>query len=166
MADLKIKYADWADLAITLASLATSSTLLAGRESTAIVNTTNLYLDALLAGNIRVGTSPTGGQIEVWLYGAISGTPSYPDVLTGSDAGATITSVNVKRGGLKLAKVIEIGTTSDRDYPFGPISVAQRFGGVLPDRWGAFVTHSTGVNLHSTGGTHFLRFRGVHMQSV
>ena len=86
MADEKIAYASSAALTITPASLATSATLVAGRESTAVVNTTNLYVDYLLAGKIMTGTTPTvSKQIQVWVYGQTEDTPLYPGTITGSD---------------------------------------------------------------------------------
>lgn len=168
MAQLKTTYAARAALTLTLASLATSATLVAGRASTAVDNTTNRYLDALLSGKITVGTTPTVDTlIEVWCYAAIQDTPSYPDGITGSDANKTITSVAIKQAALQLAAVIGVdATTSDRAYYFGPVSVASLYGGVLPDKWGAFVVHNTGVNLNSTGSNHFLEYLGIHSDSV
>ena len=174
-ADLKTKYpaasADSIALTCTLASLATSSTLLAGREATAVDNTTNLDLDHLLSGVIRVGTTPTiDTRIEVWVYAPIriaSGTPTYPDVLDGTDSDETITSAGVKWGVLRLVQSLVVdATTTDRDYAFLPVSVARLFGGVLPPFWGVFVTHNTGVSLNSTGSNHYLHYHRIQRQSV
>lgn len=163
MASIKIEYASSAALTITLASLASSSTLVAGRESTAVDNTTNKYLDYLLAGKIRAGTSPTDArEIRVYVYGSQNDTPLYPDTIDGTDSDETITSAGVRDAGLKLAAVIATNNTSDRDYFFGPISVAALFGGTLPKFWGVWITHSTGVNLNSTGGNHIISQTGVY----
>ncbi len=163
MASVKIEYGSSAALTITLASLATDTNLLAGRESTAIDNTTNKYLDVLISGNIRVGTSPTTGKvIEIWAYGSLSDSPTYGDVLDGSDSNETITSAGVKNSVLKLVHTIETEATSDRDYPFGPIGLAQFFGGSLPKFWGIFAVHNTGVNLNSTGGNHNITYTPIY----
>jgi hypothetical protein len=161
MATRNIAYVTSADLTVTLASLATSSTLVAGRESTVIDNSTNLYLDALLSGFITTGTSPTGGVIEVWVYAQINSGPAYPDVMDGTDSAETVTSAPIKRASMALAARMPVDTTSDRGYYFQPISVASLFGGVLPERWGVFVTHSTGVSLNATAGNHKISYQGI-----
>jgi len=165
---IKPLYAASATITITLASLASSSSFVAGREATAIVNTSNLYDDALLSGKIRVGTTPTiNTQILIYVFAALDDAPTYPDVFDGTDSDETLTSAGVGRGFLKLAAVLDVdATTSDRDYPFGPVSVAQLFGGHLPTRWSVFVTHNTGVNLNSTGGNHFIKYDGIQYQNV
>jgi hypothetical protein len=97
MADVKIKYPSTSsvDLTISLASLATGSSgvFTAGQESTAVDNTSNLDLDHLLSGKITTGTSPTVSRsINVYAYAntsSASGTPTYPDVLDGSDSAET-----------------------------------------------------------------------------
>lgn len=174
MTDIKTKYpasnADTTALTISLASLASSSSLVAGRESTAVVNTSNLDLDHLLSGVIRAGTSPTVSKtIEVWVYAPIkvaSGTPTYPDVLDGTDSDETITSANVKYSALRLAHAITVDATSDRDYFIPPTSIASLFGGSLPTHWGVFVTHDTGVALNATGSNHYLHYQRIQAQTL
>ena len=86
MADQKIAYGSSAALTITLASLVSDINLLAGCESTAIDNTSNLYLDYLLSGKVTTGTSPTTGKsINIYVY-ALMEDSTYPDVLTGTDS--------------------------------------------------------------------------------
>ncbi len=162
MATATMNYAASATITITLASLATSATFVAGRESTVIDNTSNKYLDARVGGVITVGTTPTiNTQILVYVFAPISSTPTYPDVMDGTDSDETLTSVGVGRGFLRLAAILDVdATTSDRAYAF-TFSVAQLFGGVMPSRWSVFVTHNTGVNLNSTGGNHVLSYEGV-----
>lgn len=155
MASQKIEYGSSAAVTITLASLASDTNLLAGRESTAIDNTSSKFLDYLVAGRITTGTSPTASRnIEVWCYAQLEDTPTYPDVFDGSDSNETITNVGIKNAVLKL--VASIGTTNSSNvaYDFGPVSVASLFGGVVPKRFGFFVVHNTAVNLNSTGGNH------------
>jgi hypothetical protein len=163
MATVTPNYAATATITCSVASLASSSSFVAGQESTIVDNSSNKYVDALLSGKIRVGTTPTvNTQILVYVFAQLDDTPTYPDVMDGTDSAETITTAGVGQGFLKLAAVLNVdATTSDRDYPFGPVSVAQLFGGVMPQRWGVFVTHNTGVALNSTGGNHFIKYQGV-----
>jgi hypothetical protein len=160
MADIKQKYTASAAYTITLAALATSTTLIAGQESTAIDNTTNLYLDYLIGGQVTTGTSPVAGTIEVWAYGAIDDIPTYPDVLDGTNSAETFTSANIKRSSLRLIAAMATDTTSDRAYTFAPVSLKVLFGEV-PTHHGIFITHDTTVNLNSTGGNHFIKYTPI-----
>jgi hypothetical protein len=162
MSDVKIAYAASAAITITLASLATSSTRVAGRESTAINNTSNKYLDYLVAGKVTTGTSPTDAkQIDIWVYASFEDSPTYPDVLDGTDSDETMTSAGVLAGACVLAASISTNNTSDRTYWIAPFSVAALFGGRMPKHFGIFVTHDTGVNLNSTGSNHAFWQTGI-----
>lgn len=165
MASIKTAYAASSNLTITLASLATSSSRLAGQESTAVDNTTNLYLDYMLSGKITTGTSPTASKtIEVGVVGLMDDS-TYPDVFDGTDSAETITSAEIKSA---IYRSFSIATTSTSNvtYPFGPISVANLFGGTLPKKFVVFVTHDTGVNLNSTSGNHQVTVTGVYATSA
>lgn len=174
MADIKVKYPSTSSVALTidLSSLASGSAgvFTAGRESTAVDNTSNLDVDHLLSGVIRAGTSPTASRyINVYAYANISsasGTPTYPDVLDGTDSAETFTSANVMSGIVKLVASLIIDSTSNRDYFFGPVSIASLFGGVLPKFWGVFVAHDTAVALNATGGNHVLTYERIQAQTV
>lgn len=162
-ADVKEAYASSAAYTITLTSLATSSTLVAGRESTAVDNTSNKYLDYIVGGRITEGTTPTVDKtIEIWLYGSVNDTPTYPDVLDGTDSDETLTSANVKRSAVRLLDRIFVDATTDRVYWFGPVAISQAFGGRIPKFHGLFVTHDTAVNLNSTAGNHVISYTGVY----
>lgn len=174
MADFKLKYpsADTTPLTISLGGLGTNSAgaFVVGRESTAVDNRTNLDLDHLLSGRIRAGTTPTASRtIAVYVYTPTtiaSGTPTYPDVITGTDGARTITSANVLGSGLRLAWATLVDATSDRDYFLPQISIASLFNGIMPPLWGVFVAHDTAVALNATGGNHFLHYHRVQTQSV
>lgn len=147
----------------TLASLASDTTLVAGRQSAVVDNSAGLLIDAILGGKIRVGTSPTTNRlIEVWLFGSYDGT-SYS---AGLGAGDSALSVSGKRGLLALFQVIETFSTSDVTYEFGPRSVAACFGGVMPAKWGVGIIHNTGVNLHATGGSHELKYTPITLDAT
>lgn len=161
-ADLKVAYAADADYTITLASLAESSTLLTGRQSTSVSNTSNLYLDYLIAGEITAGTSPTAGEaIQVVAVGAQDDTPTWPDGAGSSDAAFSFSDDAVKNAIARyLANITIIGTT-DFDYFFGPVSLAQLFG-IVPTHHFVWVSHDTDVNLNSTAGNHVITYQGVY----
>jgi len=162
-ADAKVAYAASAAYTFGVASLATSSTRTAGREGTAVSNTSNKYLDYLIGGTTRTGTSPTAGkQIDLWVYAAYNDTPTYPDVFDGTDSAETVTSENVRNTAIRLAASAIVDSTSDRDYPFAPVSLASLFGGWAPTHHGLFLAHDTAVNLNSTGGNHVFSYTPLY----
>ena len=150
-----------AQYALTLTSLASSSSRLAGRESTAVVNTTNDYIGYLVGGYVKAGTTPTAGQIDVWCYGSFNDTPSYPDAITGTDAAATMTSTPILSSGLALVGSVTTDTTTGRVYPFKPVDIALLFGAV-PTHHGLFVSHSMVAALDATSTNHKFWYTPVY----
>lgn len=160
--DVTLKRGTSVALTITLGSLASSSTRVAGRESTA-VTPADPVIDHLVGGKVTVGTAPTvNKQIDVWVYAELDDAPAYPDTITGADGARTLTSENVRNAALVLARSIQVDATSDRLYYIAPFSVAELFGGKLPGHWGLFVTHDTGVALNATGSNHVLKTTPVY----
>lgn len=160
MATLKNLYgSNGQAITLTLASLANA----AYRQSTAVDNTSNLFLDVLVALKIKTnaaGTSATG-YLNVYAYGTADGGTTYTDGATGTDGAMTPTSPT----NLKLIGVINAvanGTT----YNAGPFSVAAAFGGVLPDHWGIVVQNNTAATLDATGGNFAVVYQGIQLQSV
>jgi len=144
--------------------LASSATFVAGRCSAEIDNTSNLYQDVEVQGLVTVGTTPTvNTQIQVYVWGSyVSTATTALDTIVGTDADKTITSAGVAMGFLKLAGVgVVDSTTSNRGYYIGQFSVAQLFGGNMPQFWGLFIAHNTGVALNSTAGNHVWKYTGV-----
>ena len=159
MADIKANYPAASDATITLASLASDTSLLAGRESSEVANTSNLYLDYLISGKITTGTTPTVSRvIEVWAIGSWDGT-NWPDVFDGTDSAETITSADIKNSVCRLVASMVVSATSNVTYPFGPVSLASLFGGVVPPKFAFFVTHSTAVALNATAANHQIRIQ-------
>lgn len=155
-ADAKIAYAADAAYTITLTGLASSSTLVAGRESTSVSNASNKYLDELVSGFITVGTTPTASTyIEVHAVGAIEDTPTWPDVFDGTDSAETVSNVGIKAAICRpIASTLVSATTSDLAYPFAPQGIRQLFGDAMPTAHVLFVVHNTAVNLHATAANH------------
>ena len=169
-ADIKLKYPSTSSVAITcdVSSLA-SSTAYAGRASTAIDNTTNLDLDHIVSGSITLGTTPTASK-NVWVYAyaptkVVTGTPTYPDGITGTDAAKTMTSANVGLNSLVLLWSGVSDATTGRVLDMPPTSIAQKFG-VMPPFYGIFVTHDTVAALNSTAGNHFFHYYRIQSQTV
>lgn len=162
MADIKQAYGTASDLTITLASLASDASLLAGRESATIDNTSGLNLDWLISGKITTGTSPTAArQIEVWAVGSWDGT-NWPDVFDGTESAETVTSADIKAAICRPVAVMATGSTSNVTYHFGPVSLAAVFGGIVPPKVVLFVVHNTGAALNSTAGNHQIRLQPAY----
>jgi hypothetical protein len=157
MANVKIEYAASSAVTIGPASLASSSTFVAGRESNSVDNTTNKYLDYLLSGFITVGTTPTAStEIRVYVIG-IQDDTTWPDVFDGTDSAETVTSAAILDAiGRLAARMVVDSATSDRKYHFGPISVAALFGGVMPKKFVVYVAHSSVAALNATAGNHVI----------
>lgn len=150
-------------LGLATGPLASDTNLVAGRESTAVDNTSTKAVDYLVMGKITTGTSPTASrQIEVWLYGSSDAGTTYSGGATGSDANLTPQEKTL----LRCLIIIPTSNVSNQAYTFGPLSVREAFGGTMPDHWGVFVVHNTGVALNSTGGNHFVKATPIKYTSA
>lgn len=147
MATRKVTFATSTALTITLNSLASSAT--AGRESTAVDNTTNRYLDALVQVTVtlQTGTPANDKGVYVYAYGSEDGTV-YTDNATGSDAAITLRDPSA----LVLIGFIPCPDSGGVTYESSPIAVARAFGGRLPRKWGIVVRNYTNVALHASAG--------------
>lgn len=165
MADIKYKYAASASLTFTsLASLASSSTLVAGAESAAIDNGTTLYDDVYIGVSIKMGSSActANKSIEVWIIPAKNDTPTWPDVFDGTDSAETVTSRNLLFGYGYLAKSFITDTTANQVYDatFSVISAC----GFVPDQFVLFVVQDSGQALASSASA--AHYTGIHYQTV
>ena len=141
-------------ITVTVASLTNSS----ARASTAVDNTTNLFLDALVGGKVKSAAAATSatGTVNVYAYGTTDGGTTYSDTATGTDAAITLT-VPPNARLIGVINVVANATT----YEFGPFSVASAFGGQLPASWGVIIENKSGATLDATGGNHFVTYQGV-----
>lgn len=143
-------YGTTSAMTITLTGLATAANLDVGRQSSIVDNTSDDAIDALVGGKVTTGSSPTASrQIEVWAFGIYDDT-EYSGGAGASDAALTPDTKYVMR----LLQVIPTVNTSDKAYRWGPHSIAAAFDGVMPEKWGIWITHNTGVNLNSTAANH------------
>lgn len=163
MATMTINYAASATITIAPENVASSSSFTAGVESNVIDNSTNKYVDALVSGVWTCGTTPTANTIVgIYVYAQQDDTPTYQDVFDGTSSAETVTSAGVLNGVVRLLGTLTVdATTSNRAYYLAPTSVAAAFGGVLPQRWGLFIAHNTGVNSNATAGNHAWKYQGI-----
>lgn len=155
--DIKQKYGSSSQaITITVASLVTNT----ARASTVVDNSSNVFTDALLSAMLKTGTTTANTYIQVYVYGTSSGGTRYTGGATGSDAAYTMVSQS------PLIPIGRIGVpdTTARTYNAGPWSVAQAFGGSLPDHWGVVVENQSGANLDATAGNHVVEYQGVYGQ--
>ena len=157
MAVTNITYAGAAGTAITLTL--TSLTNGSWRQSTAVDNTSNLYIDALVGGSVQTGTSPTAeSTIDIYAYGQYDASGEYTGGASGSDSAFT---PGGDEGQLKWITSIVVSATSDVDYEWGPFNIAPLFGGVMPQRWGLVVENNTGATLNATGTNNETAYTGI-----
>lgn len=149
----------------TLASLANNGQ----RESTVVDNTSNLYLDAMVTVRIDLadgGTIGSDKRVYVYAYGTVdAATPIYPDRVTGSDAGITLDSPP----NVRLIGVIECAsytTVSKTQFTMPPASVAQAFGGILPEKWGIILENKTNMAFRASETNQKKIYQGVYAQSA
>lgn len=161
MATVTPNYAAAASVTITVTSLGDGGY----RESTAVDNSTNKYIDALVGGKIQIGAPSADGYIAIYAYGTYDGT-EYTAGLTGSDGtvtwGTTGSTGLDGFNNLPLLGTIAVDATDDNDDArWGPFSVAQAFGGVLPQKWGVVIRNQTGASLNATGTNNECQFTGI-----
>lgn len=141
-------------ITITVASLTNTS----AQQSTAIDNTSNLWLDALVQLKIKSGASSTSasGFLTIYAYGTADGGTTYSDGATGTNGSITLTAPTNMRI-LGTMYIVSNATT----YYSTPFSVASSFGGILPQKWGIVIVNNTGGTLDATGGSHAVFYQGV-----
>jgi hypothetical protein len=147
MATATISYSDNTAITFDISSLGTSSTFVAGRESTQVDNTTNKFVDCIVNVDGITGhatTQPAVGQlIQLYCWGADTSLATTAiDTLDGTDSAETLAHVSVLNS-LRLAGVATVTVaTAALVYYIQPFSVAQLFGGVMPKFWGLFLAHN------------------------
>lgn len=141
----------------TITSLANN----AQRASAAIDNTSNLYLDALVQVKVKSAAASTSatGTVNVYALGTADGGTDYTDNVTTGDATVTLTAPP----NAVLIGVINV-VANAVTYVGGPFSVAQGFGGVLPDHWAIVVENKSGATLDASIGSAW--YQGVQQQVV
>lgn len=169
-ADAKVAYAASAGYTITLTGLASSSTLLVGREGTGVSNASNKYIDELVAARIHVNEASAvtaSTYIELHVVGSLDDTPTYPDVFDGTDSGETIQSAGTKAAICRLVGAALVdATTTNLPYWIAPLGIRQLFGDALPPAHVPFVVHNTGQALGATAANHYVKHTPVYATVV
>jgi hypothetical protein len=154
-----------ANLTVTnLASIATSSTWVAGWVSGTIDNTADLDLDKVISGKITLGNSATAGEIRVYAFAMLDDS-TWPDLLStgteGTEGVATVTTTTIRDATMVLACAFATRADpgTDDNYSIPQTSLRGAFGGFLPPKCVLYVTHSTGVNLAGSG--HQITVKGI-----
>lgn len=162
---LTTTYSSNTAITFDLSSLGTSSTFVAGRESTQVDNTSTQYVDVLV--NVKgitghASTAPTVGQtINVYVYGADTSLATTPiDVLDGTDSAETLSHVSVLNSLRFVGSAAVTVATAGLVYYIQPFSVASFFGGIMPKFWGLFVAHNHTGALGASNNSLF-SFNGI-----
>jgi hypothetical protein len=143
----------------TLASLASGS----ARESAAIDNRTDLFLDALVFLQLKTGAGTIGADPFAYVYaaGTVDDGTTWPDTVTGANAAITLNPTTQ----LRLLGVVAL-TAASTTYKAGPWSIASVFGGVMPAEWSIVVKNNCGVALDATEGNHKKLYQGIQAQAT
>jgi len=138
------KYGAAGTITVTLASLASDSTLIAGRASTAVDNTTTLAIDFMVGGFTTVSSQASAvssnKQIEVWAFASYDARPIaqarpgfrrqlLPDRREDPDASTHYYPARIRH--------------PVHQYEWGPLSLAQAYGGTAPPKWGVFLVQNS-----------------------
>lgn len=158
---LKPSYGTLTTVTMTLASLASDTNLVAGRESNSVDNSSDLAVDSLVMGQVKLGTTPTASRVvEIWAIGQ-DGT-DIAGGATGLDANLTPQNKQL----FSLLTIINTNSTTGQVYNWGPYSIAQAFGGTMPKKWSLYIVQNTGANFDATGGNFFVKYTPIQYQSV
>lgn len=160
MADIKTKYGTQNQpITITLNSLADDGK----RASTAIDNTTNCFLDALVQLIITTSASAPAGDknLLVYAYGSVDGGTTYSGAATGTDAAYGGVAGQLIDNCV-LIGIISVDAASEA-FESNAFSIANAFGGKLPDHWGIIIKNQYGGSLHTSGCS--AKYQGVYAQS-
>jgi hypothetical protein len=165
MAVTTVTYAASDTISMDLSNLGSSATFISGVESEQIDNTTNKYVDAIVHGRFIVGTTPTlPCSLNIYVWGAdVSLGTTALGVLDGTTSAESLVNSTYLGSALRFAASVSIlVNTSDTTYDVAPFTVAQLFGGVMPQFWGLYVAHNMTAALKTdAGNTDEFRFTGI-----
>ncbi len=149
MAETKIKYGSDVALAVT----EWDATLAAGEFATSAIfdNTTSLFMDVLVGGVLELdATTPVAGDtMDIYVVGQYSGTATDMtgaiDALLNAETEEVEDTAFVKANLTLLASVSVEATipATAQGYHWGPVGVAQFFGGLMPQRFMLILHNNT-----------------------
>ena len=161
--DIKIAYAaSGAQTQTNLDGLSSSATHVAGWESGAIDNSTNLYTDYIVNAVIKVASAGlSAGEIRMYFVAELEDS-SWPDVFDGTESTETVTDTEIRDAICRLGAITATDTTASRLYYLQCPSVAAVFGGTVPRKFVIFITQSSGAALETTGDPNQVYVKGVY----
>jgi len=162
MATMSTVYGAKQTLTWGMTNPASDTTLLIGRESTAVDNqAADKHLDIIIGGKFTLHASTAAvGVIEVWAYGSWDEGTSFTSDCGGTDGALTL--IAEVKALLRLVTVIPTAAVNSNDHFWGPIALAQVWGGVIPDRWGLWGVHDSGGAL----ATSTTEWQGIKFDSA
>jgi hypothetical protein len=143
MAIIKEQFGASTAITITLASLGSGS----WRQSVFVDNSSNLFLDVLVQVIITTGGT-AAGTVDVWAYASNDSGTTYSDGAVGTDSAFTPTA----NPNLVFLGSIQTPATTLL-YTSRMFSLAQAFGGSVPQRWGLAVKNTNGGALGAAAST-------------
>ena len=160
----KLTYAASAALTQTnLDGLASSATWVAGWESAAIDNSSNLYIDYRINAVLQLeSTGTSAGEARMYLVAEQSDS-TWPDVFDGTESTETITDTEERDSICRLAARAVNDTTASAFVYLQCPSVAAVFNGTCPRKFVVFITQSSGNTLETTGDPNQVYVAGVYL---
>ena len=151
---------------ITVASLATSATWVAGQQATSVANTSAKNIDYRITAKITTGTSPTvNTEIRLYGIGTLDDGPTWPDTFGSTNAAVTVTNTNILDQ-FPLLQSTLVTATSNVAYPLiRQLTLAEAYG-FCPNNFTVFLSHNTAVNLNSTAGNHVINYQGMYLTNL
>lgn len=140
--DVKKVFVASASLTVTnLHSVAASATFIAGWESARINHSSDLVLDDSIGFSLVTHASNRqAGSIRAYIVPALDDTPSWPDVLDGTESAETWTDTEERDAAAILAAEIAVDNTASATYAFRIPSVKAVCAGNMPRDYVIFVT--------------------------
>jgi len=153
---LNISYGSHDTIDITLAGLGDGE----WRQSAAVDNSGDKYLDALVGGFIKTGSgSEAGSYVDVYVSGSIDEGDTF-----GGDCSGTNSVYGGEDKNLTFLKRIHT-EAENTTFEFGPWSIAAAFGGVLPRHWVLVFDNESDSELDGTGSNHEVHYQGIMQQA-
>lgn len=142
-------------------------------SSALVDNQTNLYMDALIGGSLKTGTVPAGGgTIDIYIGASWDGVDFTGGVTAGDGVITWGTTGDTHVAGENdlffVASISVDATDDDTDVHFGPFSVAQACGGVMPLEWCVVIENNTGAafNDDAPEAVNHLEYTGIEFTSA
>jgi len=145
-------------LTMDISSLAHDDSLLAGLESVQVAGSdTYDFLINVDPITIHASTAPAiGDVIEIWVWGADTSLATTAwDVIDGTSSTETLSHAAAKNAMYRMRTLTATVATAAKTFPCRPFTIARCFGGVVPDFWGLFLTHSMGATLAASQASLF-----------